>query len=358
MLGKIVDQIQKDHGAEAVTGIYLSLISDIKKEINLQQKELTKIKKEYTKIEKERLKRKKTKGESLIFFNGVYHGELNKSKFPHGSGTIMFPSRDKEFPDDNDMYIGEFSNGTKTGIGKYTYFNDRNIGQHPFAIPFYEGEWSGDSYYGLGSKLIDKFENIATYEGEFRNNKIFGFGKYTSKTPEGDLELIGYFDDGTAIGFGLRIQKDKKDNIIFDQSGLCEYDITDINNKKSIMHFQFLDKDFWNIIDDKKKRVPIIQNIYDIIIDKGYFKKNINDDKFKKLKLKIQSKHTKLLFEVNSYFHKNSGKNSKFDDFLNKQGELKNYLITCETFDQLNECDQLVVQCEKIFSSLKKLLEK
>ena len=57
--------------------------------------------------------------------------------------------------------------------------------------------------------------------------------------------------------------------------------------KKSIMHFQFLDKDFWNIIDDKKKRVPIIQTIYDIIIDKGYFKKDINDDKFKKLKLKM-----------------------------------------------------------------------
>ena len=76
------------------------------------------------------------------------------------------------------------------------------------------------------------------------------------------------------------------------------------------------------------------------------------------MKLKIQSKHTKLLFEVNSYFHKNSGKNSEFDNFLNKQGELKNYLITCETFDQLNECDQLVDQCEKIFSSLKKLLEK
>ena len=33
MLGKIVDQIQKDHGAEAVTGIYLSLISDIKKKV-------------------------------------------------------------------------------------------------------------------------------------------------------------------------------------------------------------------------------------------------------------------------------------------------------------------------------------
>ena len=91
----------------------------------------------------------------------------------------------------------------------------------------------------------------------------------------------------------------------------------DINNKKSIMHFQFLDKDFWNIIDDKK-RVPIIQNIYDIIIDKGYFKKDINDDKFKKLKLKIQSKHTKLYLRLILIFIK-IVENSEFDNFLNKQ---------------------------------------
>ena len=360
MLGKIIDQIEKDHGVDAVTGVYLSLIGDIKKELNLQQKELTKIKKQYSKIKKARLdKKRKTSGSGFIYFNGIYEGEINKKKLPNGNGTIMFKSRDKDYPDDNDMYIGEFFNGTKTGLGEYSYLNERNIGKHPFDIPYYLGEWSGDSYYGLGSKLIDKFDTIQTYEGEFRNNKAFGFGKWIDKNDgNGDIELIGYFDDGMAIGFGLRIQKDKKENIVFDQSGLCEYDNTDINNKKSIMHFKFLDKDFWKIIDDKSKRAPIIQTIYDVVINKGYFNEDISDEKFRKLKLKVQSLHTELLYEVNSYIDKNNGKNSKFDEFINKQGELKNYLLTCDKFDQLNECDELVKQSIQIFKSLKKLLEK
>ena len=59
MLGKIIDQIEKNHGGDAVIGVYLSIISEIKKSYNQQQKELDKIKNQYSKIEKERLSKKK-----------------------------------------------------------------------------------------------------------------------------------------------------------------------------------------------------------------------------------------------------------------------------------------------------------
>jgi len=357
MLGKIIDQIEKNHGGDAVIGVYLSIISEIKKSYNQQQKELDKIKNQYSKIEKERLSKKKTKENALIFFNGVHTGKTNKNNLPDGKGTIMFQSRDKDYPDDNDIYIGEFINGTRTGIGKYTYFNDRNIGKHPFTIPYYLGEWSGDSYYGLGSKLMDQFETIQTYEGEFKNNKVFGFGKWVANNEDGDLELIGYFDDGTAVAFGLRIQKDKNDKIIAEKSGLCEYDNTDINNKKSIIHFQFPGDDFWEIIDDKEKRKPIIQTIYDTVIDKGYFNQDIRTEKFQKMKLKAQSLHTELVFEVNSYFENNS-KNKKFLEFLDRQGELKNNLLICNQLKQIEEIEKLIKQSITDFKSLMKLLTK
>ena len=92
MLGKIIDQIEKNHGGDAVMGVYLSIISEIKKSYNQQQKELDKIKNQYSKIEKERLSKKKTKENALIFFNGVYTGKTNNNNLPGGKGTILFQS--------------------------------------------------------------------------------------------------------------------------------------------------------------------------------------------------------------------------------------------------------------------------
>ena len=357
MFGRIINQIQEQHGDDVVIGVYLSLIGEIQKTYIKQQKELDQIKKDYAKIEKERLNKKKKKENGFIYFNGVYTGSINKKKLPDGKGTIIFQSRDKDFPDDNDMYVGEFYNGTKTGIGKYTYFNNRNIGKHPFTIPYYIGEWSGDSWFGLGSKLVDKFDTLATYEGEFRNNKIFGFGKWLTKKDEGDLELIGYFDDGTGVGFGLRIQKDKKGKIICDASGLLEYDNSDKNNSKSILHFKFPSEDFLEAVDTKGKRKPIIQDIYDAIIDKGYFNQDLRSDKFQKLKLKAQSLHLEHLFEINSYVEKNFD-NKEFMEFLDKQGEFKNGLLLCELTEEIEKWYAIIQTSIKGFNILKKGLKK
>ena len=133
MFGKIIDQIEKEHGGDAVMGVYVSLIAEIKRTFILQQKKIDKIKKDYSKIEKERLKKNKKKEDTRIYFNGVFTGKVNRNKLPHGKGTHIFTSRDKDYPDENDIFMGEFSNGTRTGLGKYTYFNGRNIGKHPFS---------------------------------------------------------------------------------------------------------------------------------------------------------------------------------------------------------------------------------
>ena len=52
MFGKIIDQIEKEHGGDAVMGVYVSLIAEIKRTFILQQKKIDKIKKDYSKIEK------------------------------------------------------------------------------------------------------------------------------------------------------------------------------------------------------------------------------------------------------------------------------------------------------------------
>lgn len=354
MLGVIVDKIQKDHGDDAVTGAFIAIISELKKRLKVQQKELDKIKKQYDKLEKSVQSKKKKKDNAFPYFNAVYIGETNKKKLPHGKGTLVFQSRDRDYPDDNDFYVGEFFNGTKTGIGKYTYFNDRNVAQHPFTIPYYIGEWSGDSYFGLGSTIMDKFETIHTYEGEYKNNKTFGFGNWIDQNNgKGNVELIGYFDDGQAVGFGLRITKDENGKIIPDFSGLCEYDNSDPNNKKSIIHFNFPDESFWDVISDKEKTSPIIKTIFDMIIDEGYFKQDLRSEKFKKLKLKAQSQHVELLFKTFPLLEKNS-KDKKLANFIENQGDLKDQLFNCITIKEIEKLQKKVDESAKNFEALKK----
>ena len=67
MFGRIINQIQVQHGDDVVIGVYLSLIGEIQKTYIKQQKELDQIKKDYAKIEKERLNKKKERKWIYIF---------------------------------------------------------------------------------------------------------------------------------------------------------------------------------------------------------------------------------------------------------------------------------------------------
>ena len=97
--------------------------------------------------------------------------------------------------------------------------------------------------------------------------------------------------------------------------------------------------------------------MYDVVIDEGYFNQEIRTEKFQKIKLKVQSLHTELLFEVNSFFNNNS-KNKKFLEFLDRQGELKNNLFICNQLKQIEEIEKLIKQSITDFKSLKKFLTK
>ena len=356
MFRTIMDSI-RNKNRDNVISLSVDLLADLKERYEQQQKKLDEIKKAFSKIEKERLKKKKNLDQALFYFNGVYAGQLNKNNLPDGQGHILFRARDMNYPDDTDMFVGEFSNGTKTGIGKYTYLSNRNIAKHPFTIPHYIGEWSGDTYYGLGSTIIDKFDHLQIFEGEFCNNKIFGFGKYTQKTKEGEIELIGYFDNGTAIGFGVRIEKDKDGKIINERSGLCEYDNTDENNKQSTLYLQFKDDNFWNGLATNPKHKTLIKQIYKEVFEKVYFNQEIRTEAFKKLKLKVQSLLIEFLLEINEQWHKNSN-NNKFIEFVNQQADLKAEFESSETTKHATELEKKIKNNIATFKILKKTLIK
>jgi hypothetical protein len=358
MLQNILLDIQKKNGDDAMTGTIFHLMTDIKNSFEIQQKKLHKIIEiKYSKIEKERLKKSKKKGLEVgrPFFNGIHTGEVNKKKLPNGKGTLVYASRDKDFPDEMDFYLGEFQNGTKTGIGQYTYFNDRNITQHPFTIPYYKGEWLGDLYYGLGKKIIDSFDFPASYEGEFYNNIICGFGKYSMTDKDGgSSDLYGYFINGSAVCYGVEVHKDKKGKVNNEKSGLVEYD--QVQKTKTLIH-RFMWDNFWKNLNTKKyKRVPIIQDIYNHIID-NFFKADFMTKKFKDLKLLLKKQLIELLLEVNSFWENNQ-ENKKYLDFINSQNEFLKTFDVSNTFKELNEAQSLLSLSNKTFSSLKKELAK
>lgn len=358
MLSVLLDKIKDQNNEDAVTGVCILLMNDIKNCYETQQKKINKIRKiDYPKIEKERLKKKKVPEEALIFFNSVYTGSTNKKKLPDGKGTLVFASRDKDYPEENDIYIGEFENGTKTGIGQYTYWNDRNIAKHPTLIPYYMGEWSGDQYYGVGIKIIDSFDDRASYEGEFANNTIFGFGKYHMNNQNGSTDIYGYFIDGQASYYGVEIHKDNNGKIIKERSGLTEYNL---EKKTRTLLFSFPWEDTWNekILNTKNyKRKEIIQEIYNAIIDKNIYQIDLMTNKFKKSKLLIKKKHMELMFSANSFWDKNH-ENDEYTDFINTQSELMHKLNSSFKNSELDNFKEEIDESTKIFTSIKKKLNK
>ena len=63
------------------------------------------------------------------------------------------------------VYIGEFKNGLRDGIGMHEINGNK-----------YEGEWKEDNINGQGKYT---FADGKSYEGEFKNNKFHGQGKFT-----------------------------------------------------------------------------------------------------------------------------------------------------------------------------------
>ena len=129
---------------------------------------------------------------------------------PDGMGNLLFHPLE-------DLYVGQFDNGLKHDLGKYTYMSGGGSAHHPFSIPYYAGEWFADSYHGLGKHLITEFENLMIYEGTHTHDKKTGFGTYKKFNSDNvdkfcNTELIGYFLDGQ--GHEMIIEINRKDNMI------------------------------------------------------------------------------------------------------------------------------------------------
>lgn len=130
----------------------------------------------------------KGEGDAEIYINNniCYKGQL-VNNLPNGVGTLKNLL-------DNSIYVGNFKNGQKTGIGKIQFLNGT----------LYEGNFLNDKYEGNGKLILP---NGCIYEGEFHNNVFDGKGKYIYK--DGKI-YEGNFKGGLKNGFGKLSWNDSK----------------------------------------------------------------------------------------------------------------------------------------------------
>ena len=141
--------------------------------------------------------------------NYIYKGEINGA-YANGYGQFI----------NNEIlmnYEGEWKNSLKDGIGIETYKKNfyqgefvngkRNgIGEYFWEKDvFYIGEWKDNLMNGEG---IYYFSKEAWYEGSFKNNKMEGFGILNVKNSK---IYAGFYKNDYKDGFGIKIwDNDKK----------------------------------------------------------------------------------------------------------------------------------------------------
>ncbi len=101
----------------------------------------------------------------LVFNSFNFFSQLIKPRCLDGncknkSGTYIYS--------DSSIYVGEFNDRFKSGLGKISYRNKS----------FYEGQWLNDKRHGRGI-YVDSVGN--KYEGNWADDKESGKGKYTDK---------------------------------------------------------------------------------------------------------------------------------------------------------------------------------
>lgn len=134
--------------------------------------------------------------------NIIYEGEYENG-YPKGYGLFSVESEgryfegiwDKQFLigiitySDGTIYMGEFKNNKKEGIGKYRWPDGT----------LYLGEWKNDNMNGF---CFIKYINDRTYEGEMKNGLKEGYGEFTWKPTR---KYIGHYSNDLKGGFGIYI---------------------------------------------------------------------------------------------------------------------------------------------------------
>lgn len=91
--------------------------------------------------------------------NEVIYQGLWKNDNPHGEGKIVI--------DSDLLYIGEFIEGVKTGIGKITSSNEQKV--------FYSGNFLNGEKHDFGQ---ERYPDNSLYVGQYYQGKKQGKGKY------------------------------------------------------------------------------------------------------------------------------------------------------------------------------------
>lgn len=146
-------------------------------------------------------KEKYCKGRKEYSDGRIYEGEFKYGE-PHGWGTYTWPN--------DDIYIGEFVNGLRSGHGQQSFGNGDS----------YAGEWRDGLIHGKGvynwvdhSKYVGTFiegvmqgkgiltlQNGESYDGEWKNGLADGMGEY-SKTD--GSKYMGKHSEGKRHGNGV-----------------------------------------------------------------------------------------------------------------------------------------------------------
>ena len=328
--------------------LYLRVIQEFKyKKLEIDKKLDEIVNKKITKIEKDCKKFK----DAIIYFGNGYIGEKNKHGMPDGMGNLL--SHPLE-----DFYVGQFDNGLKHDLGKYTYMSGGGSAHHPFSIPYYAGEWFADSYHGLGKHLITEFENLMIYEGTHTHDKKTGFGTYKKFDSDNvdkfcNTELIGYFLDGQGFKLMIEINRDDNGNLTKNTpSGFFEYDL-EKGEKTPLLLFNEIDE--W---EKKIKPKKMDKELLDIFNDsyKEFFNLDPFTKEFSDLTIKVKKNVMKLMFDTNKYFEKNS-KDKNYLKFLQKINSLNKVVAQIGENQKLIELNEMIEKEKKEFVSIEKKLK-
>ena len=134
--------------------------------------------------------------------NIIYEGEYENG-FPKGYGLYSVENEgryfegiwDKQFLmgiitySDGTIYMGEFKNNKKEGIGKYRWPDGT----------LYFGEWKNDNMDGF---CFIKYIDDRSYEGQMKNGLKEGYGEFTWKPTR---KYIGNYSNDLKGGFGIYI---------------------------------------------------------------------------------------------------------------------------------------------------------
>ena len=326
----------------------LSLIQDYKyKKLEIDKKLDEIVNKKIDQLKKEFEHNKENGG--FPYMNGAYAGEYNKDAMPNGNGFMKFQ------PSEN-IYMGQFDSGLRHGIGEYIYWSGGGSAHYPFQIPYYAGEWFADSYHGLGKHFITEFEFLYLYEGTHTHDLKNGFGTYKKFEKEDqkicNTELIGYFANGNGFQFMIEINRDDNGNLAKDvPSGLLEYDMEN-GSKMPLSTFNEISE--WEKVKPKKMDKDI-SNIFNAFYD-PYFKVDPFTKKYSDLRLETKKNVTKLMFDSNKYFEKNSEDKSYFE-FLTKVVALNEVINKVGENDKLIELKEEIEEAKKEFIIIEKKLK-